>query len=450
MRVGLSEATGTFGLLIRSGELHIVDHRAYLEMIPFGARRLPPPPSWLLPVLIRTIPPIRSRVARAVDAVRSDAAGRILERWIDVGRTRLVAELRSRHAIDLAAMDVERLVDHLDETLGFFERACTEHWVAMFASSQTLAEYVFLARDLLDWTADRALSALDAPSTASTDAAVALDELAELLVPDPTDAGAGHELRVTALLAHDSRASAALRQYLDRFGGRMLGCDPMDRSLAEDPESLEPALEAAIGRLSSRSTAGEPARRGARGAESASPDLASVEIPPAEDARWRQVIARAARYYGIRDESEVLGFAEPMGLVRYVALELGRRLAALGRLERPEDCFMLTPENSAGRPAAAGGCASWRGPRRAEFDAVALIPDARAVGTLPPPPDLRALPPEARFANEAIIWYLGSVIGEAGKAVPKGAVVGGTAASAGRYRGPVRVIRGARGLRSRA
>ena len=174
VRVGLSEATGTFGLLIRTGELHIVDHRAYLEVIPFGARRLPPPPLWLLPVLIRTIPPIRSRIARAVDAVRSDAAGRILERWIDEDAPRLVAELKSRHAIDLAAMDVERLADHLDDALGFFERACTQHWVAMFAISQTLADYVFLARDLLDWADDRAVSALDARSTASTDAAVAL------------------------------------------------------------------------------------------------------------------------------------------------------------------------------------------------------------------------------------------------------------------------------------
>ena len=132
------------------------------------------------------------------------------------------------------------------------------------------------------------------------------------------------------------------------------------------------------------------------------------------ETRWRQAIARAARYYGIRDESEVLGFGEPMGLVRYVALELGRRLAAHGRLERPDDCFMLTPEELRRAARGRGRMRRVATTRRAEFDAAALIPDARAVGTLPPPPDLRALPPEARFANEAIIWYLGSVIGRPG------------------------------------
>ena len=441
---GLGEATATFGLLIATGELHIVDHRAYLEVIPFGPRRLPPPPSWLLPVLIRVIPPIRSRVARAVDAVRTDAAGRILEHWIDAEASGLQAELESRRAIDLAAMDMQRLVDHLDDTLEFFERACTKHWVAMFAVAQTLADYVFLAGDLLAWDENSALSALDPRSTASTDAAVALDELAELLITESAYAGGDHEPRVSVLLAQDGRASAALRQYVDRFGGRMLGCDPMDRTLAEDPESLGPALESAVGRIgSARSTVNESIRRGAAGAESASPDLASVEIPPGMEARWRRAVARAARYYGIRDESELLGFGEPMGLVRHVALELGRRLAALGRLERPEDCFMLTPEEL--RRAASGPDRMRRAAttRRAEFDAAAIIPDARAVGTFPSPPDLRALPPEARFANEAIIWYLGSVIGQARLTLPEGAVVGGTAASAGRYRGPVRVIRGA-------
>lgn len=442
-RSGLSEAFAAFGLLIRTGELHIVDHRAYLEVIPFGPRRLPPPPSWLMPVLIRIIPPIRSRIARAVDAVRTDAAGRILERWIEADASHLADELRSRNAVDLAAMDVERLVEHLDDTLAFFERACTQHWVAMFAIAQPLAGYVFLARDLLGWDESRALSALNARSSASTDAAVALDELAGLLVTDSTNAAGLRAPRVRALLAGDTATSAALRQYLDRFGGRILGCDPMDRTLAEDPESLEPALEAAIGRIRTASTSEEPLGTGARGVGLDAPDIASVEIPPDAEIRWRQAIARAERYYGIRDESEVLGFGEPMGLVHSVALELGRRLTAQKLLDRSDDCFMLTPDEL--RMAARGDGRMRRvaATRRSEFDAAALIPDASAVGSVPPPPDLRALLPEARFANEAIIWYLGSVTGRARSTLPEGAIVGGAAASAGRYRGPVRVIRGA-------
>jgi len=441
-RAGVSAATAEFGLLIASAELHLVDHRVYLEVVPFGPRRLPPPPAWLLPVAIRVVPQIRSRVARAVDAVRTDAAGRVLERWIEHDGPALVAELEVRRAIDLAMMDVDRLGDHLEDTIAFFDRACTEHWVAMFASAQALAEYVFLARDLLGWDDAHAISALDPRSNASTDAAVALDELAELAVGGPVSDDGERAPSVAALLAGDTLASIALRHYLERFGGRMLGCDPMDPTLAEDPESLQWPLEAAIRRVHDRSLV-EPTSRNIRSAEASSADPATIEVAADERAGWRRACARAARYYGIRDESELLGFGEPMGLVRGVALELGRRLVSLGLLDRPDDCFMLTPEQLRRAARAGTPVRDLASRRRAEFDAAALIPDAPAVGTLPAPPDLRALPAEARFANEAILWYLGSIVGTPSGPVLDGAIVAGTGASAGRYRGPVRVIRGA-------
>ncbi|MFD4421219.1 PEP/pyruvate-binding domain-containing protein [Agromyces sp. NPDC058484] len=441
MRNGTRHAADVFGLVIATGELHVVEHRAYLEVIPFGAGKLPPPPPWLLPVLLRIVPPIRRRIARAVEAVRTDVAGDVLERWIYADAPRLAAELETLRAVDPAVMDVLAVVDHLDETLGFLERACTEHWVVEFAQSQVLGDYVFLARDLLNWDPGHALSALNARSSTSTDAAVALDELAKVFVAAPEEAAGSPGSRVTATLADDTEASAALHRYLDRYGGRMLGADPMDRMLAEQPESLEPALDAAIARLRAASTLDEPARGSDSGVASDPPDPASQDVPDRERARWQRAVARAERYYGIRDESELLGFGEPLGLVRRATLELGRRLADRGLLERPDDCFMLTPGEL--REAAGGESRLLHvaSTRRREFDAAALLPDVSAVGTLPPQPDLRALPVEARFANEAFIWYLGSIVGEARDA-PEGALVAGTAASAGRYRGPVRVIRG--------
>ncbi|MGC5171264.1 hypothetical protein ACLQ2Q_11490 [Microbacterium sp. DT81.1] len=41
-------------MLIGSGDVHLVGHRVYLEVIPFGGQtNLPPPPPWLLAVLTR-------------------------------------------------------------------------------------------------------------------------------------------------------------------------------------------------------------------------------------------------------------------------------------------------------------------------------------------------------------------------------------------------------------
>ena len=47
------------------------------------------------------------------------------ERWIEHDGPALVAELEVRRAIDLAMMDVDRLGDHLEDTIAFFDRACT-------------------------------------------------------------------------------------------------------------------------------------------------------------------------------------------------------------------------------------------------------------------------------------------------------------------------------------
>ncbi|MGC5173189.1 hypothetical protein ACLQ2Q_21315 [Microbacterium sp. DT81.1] len=41
-------------MLIGSGYVHVVGHRVYLEVVPFGGQtKLPPPPPWLLAVLTR-------------------------------------------------------------------------------------------------------------------------------------------------------------------------------------------------------------------------------------------------------------------------------------------------------------------------------------------------------------------------------------------------------------
>jgi pyruvate,water dikinase len=103
---------------------------------------------------------------------------------------------------------------------------------------------------------------------------------------------------------------------------------------------------------------------------------------------------------------------------------------------------MLTVDELREAARGAAGLRETAASRRREFEAAALIPDAAGIGALPPPPDLSALPAEARFANEAFAWYLGSIIGEARRELPAGAIIGGSPASPGRYRGPVRIVRG--------
>lgn len=436
----LAEACDAFGLLIGTMKLHLVEYRVYGEVLPFGASKLPPPPPWMLPILIRIVPPLRKRIARAVEVVRTDLAGEILERWIAADAPRLSAELTARRAVNLTALDSGGLCEHLDDTIAFLGRCATAHYMALFAVSQAVAEYAFLSRDLFGWDTVRALSELNPRSTASTDAALALDEVAKHFVTDPAQAIELHLPDVTAVLAGDTETSAILHGYLDRYGGRMLGLDPMDATLAEAPEALGPALEAAIARVDASSV---PAELSAGVTTASIPnEPVAPDIAAADRARWRRAASRASRYYGIRDESELLGVGEPLGLLRRVALEFGRRLATRDLIVNADDCFMLTVDELRGAVLGADDLRDVVSARRREFDAAALVPDAVGTGTLPAPPDLSALPEEARFANAALLWYLGSILGENRREVPSGAIVGGMPVSPGRHRGPVRVVRG--------
>ncbi|MFE6965272.1 PEP/pyruvate-binding domain-containing protein [Agromyces sp. NPDC057679] len=445
MRAGLGRAADLFGLLIATAEVHVVDHRVYAEVLPFGGpSKLPPPPDWLLPLLIRAVPSLRTRIARSVEAVRGDAAGEVLERWVERDAPRLTSELQRRRAVDLSPLGLGELFERLDETREFFDETLAEHFAVVFALSQVMGEYVFLARDLLGWEPARALFELQAGSSASTDAAVALDGLAELAVDAESPTVDRRHPDLSAMIAEDTGFAEAFERYLERYGERMLGLDPMDRTLAEAPESLGPAFEAAVGRVRARLGADAVRTPSPRPTGDPSPleGLALDEASEQDRHRWRHAVARAARFYGARDESELLGFNEPLGLIRRIAVELGARLAAQGGLECAEDCFMLTPGEL--REAAGGGDRLRRvaSERRRAFDEAALLPDRPEVGALAPPPNLRALPAEARFANEALIWYLGSITGQARSTAPADALAGGTPASAGRARGPVRIVHG--------
>ncbi|MFF2388255.1 PEP/pyruvate-binding domain-containing protein [Agromyces sp. NPDC058104] len=445
MRAGLGRAADLFGLLISTAEVHVVDHRVYAEVIPFGGpSKLPPPPGWLLPLLIRVVPALRSRIARSVEAVRADTAGDVLERWVAQDAPRLTSELQRRRRVDLAVLDLRELFELLDETREFFDETLAEHFAVVFALSQVMGEYVFLARDLLGWEPARALFELRARSWASTDAAVALDELAERAIGTSAAAADRPVGDLATLAAADAGFAEAVERYLERYGGRMLGLDPMDPTLAEAPDSLQPAFAAAVGRVRARLGA-DPVRTVSQpptGDDSPLEDLALEEASEHDRLRWRRAVARAARYYGARDESELLGFNEPLGSIRRITVEIGARLAAQGALRHADDCFMLTPDEF--REACGGGERLRRvaSERRRSFDEAALLGDRPEVGALAPPPNLSALPAEARFANEALVWYLGSITGQSPGAVPADALAGGTPASAGRARGPVRIVRG--------
>jgi phosphohistidine swiveling domain-containing protein len=129
-------------------------------------------------------------------------------------------------------------------------------------------------------------------------------------------------------------------------------------------------------------------------------------------------------------------------LLRYLGLEIGRRLVARGQLGVVANVFFLEAHEARSALLDGGRQQDRARVRRGQRAWATANPPPAAYGDPPPDaPPFDLLPTEARLVNEAVLWGFGQFFGtpsEAGNA----AVVVGTAASAGRYTGPVRVVMG--------
>ena len=147
----------------------------------------------------------------------------------------------------------------------------------------------------------------------------------------------------------------------------------------------------------------------------------------------------------MREDNEFFTSSAPLGLLRLATLEVGRRLAGRGQLARRDDVFFLEPLEARAALRSGADQRELVARRKGEQAWVLAHPGPASYGKDPgPPPSFEALPTEARLAMNALLWTVDRIFGPQPSAnLPsQGAPLRGIAASAGRYTGPARVIRG--------
>src|SRR5262245_20067395 len=77
---GFKQTSDEFGMLA-SVEQREIGGWVYMRLAPLGGKDVPRPPAWLMRLLIRVVPAIRTRLKRAVAAIRDDKPGQLLRRW---------------------------------------------------------------------------------------------------------------------------------------------------------------------------------------------------------------------------------------------------------------------------------------------------------------------------------------------------------------------------------
>ncbi len=434
-----------FGFLLEASETTEIGGWTYVRRVPLGGRDRPTPPAWLMPLLIRAVPWLRRRIRDCVTAVRSDKAGDFVRRWYEEWQPGLAARIPALRDVDPAALDDRELDEHVGAALALHEQGLEINVLLHGPLGLMLAELAFACRDLLGWTDAETFELLTGLSTASTESARQVVALAEMAAQRPVvrrlleRVEAGTADRIAAA---DPAFTAALDSYRRQSCHRALSYEIADPTIAEVPElSLrlvadqlarghDPAAEAAV-----------LARRREDAVAAARSALAGR--PATERSRFERALARAERVYPIREGNELFTVSVPVALLRYAVLEIGARLADRGLLSRRDDVFFLELGDARAALAGGGDRRALVTRRRGERAWIEQHPGPASYGVEPDPPVLDGLPPEARFAAEAMLWDLERLYESSASGRRQAAdahTLTGVAASAGRYTGTVRVI----------
>jgi rifampicin phosphotransferase len=437
---------GEFGLLADTLEFAQIGGWDYSRLVPLGGRDRPPPPAFLMPLLVRLVPIMRRRVADAVAAIRSDKAGRLVEQWYDEWHPELDARIAELREVDLETLDDPALDADTGRAAELLRWGTEIHFTLHGALVPILADLAFTCQEQLGWSDQEFLVLLAGLSSTSTQPAHRLAELSRLATERPAVCALLNRVdRGTAnrMATADPEFAEAFADYERDFSIRALRYEIADPSLAETPEltlrlladqlahRYDPAAEAAT-LAEHRGVAVDRARS------------ALSRHPTAQRERFEKALSRAERAYPVREDNEFFTLSVPIALLRYRLLELGRRLVAREQFVQPDDVFFLTLDEARAALRDGGNRRELVTRRRGERAFIEQHPGPPTYGKPPgPPPSLDSLPPEPRFLMKALVWYIDRVM-EATFANrdqrADGDVLDGIAASPGRYTGPVRVI----------
>jgi rifampicin phosphotransferase len=437
---GLAAMLDAWGLPLDRVLLRSVGGEVYTRAVPLGGKDRKPPPWWVVWVAARVAPLLRRRAKRIDRALRARLPERLTDGW-SASREEFRRDAADLRTVDLRALGDEQLLKHMDQALELLHRGEVAHFALVPAYGIAVYELGKACEELLGWTPAEALALLAGNSQASSEPGRSLCDLAVSVAASPAAVraleGAGDDL-LDRLHAATPQLASLVEAYLEGYGHRPFSYDPGDPTLSERPGLVAALLRARIAEGGVRPDPAAEAGTAALGR--ARRELS--DRPREQRERFEHALATAERAYGVREDNVVWTDNAPSGLLRYVAIEVGRRLVDRGLLARPDDAVFL--EAGELRAALLGGSADLRAlvsRRRAERAWVAAHPGPGSYGRRSALlTDLRGLPAGLRHLSEAMLWQV-DLRARPDRPERDESVIAGLAGSPGWHTGTVRVIR---------
>jgi phosphohistidine swiveling domain-containing protein len=419
-RAGTQDFARFYGMLIDGLQMAYVQGFAYNQVLPAPEAEIP------------------ERFGRAEQVYAGKLWRAQLREWDEQRKPATLALHRELQRVDPDALSDTELVAYL--------RRCRDHHAAMitqhmrFTAAAVVPTGDFLAHagawtglapsellGLLRGTAE--VSAGGSDELARLKKALAADPAAQRLLASSDDPAR----LIDQLRALPGETGAAVGSYLDLVGHRLMdGFDIVEPTALEMPDALLRALRVAVSEEVSGMADLDERVAAAR-----------AKVPAAHQAQFNELLGEARLTYRLRDERGVYSDIWASGLMRRAALAAGRRVAARGRLDRPEHMLDAGLDEMCALVAGSGGPSADELANRAAFRATHTAKDVpHLLGPAPPPPpDLSAMPPAVGRLMRATFVALDQVFGSS-QAQHEEAVLYGLAASKGIYEGPARRVSG--------
>lgn len=385
LSTGVARCFERLGVPLAGLEPRFVNGRAYTSLEPLvGKRGASPPPKPLLWLAVRAHPALRRRAKRAAHTLGERTWRARTVEWTSVLRPALRTANLALQQEDIAALDAAGLLDHVRRA---HANALDGHVLHFDLHGDDLGPLGLYLASCQEWglAPGEAVAALAGHSPSTAAPVEALRKVGVALLeagwtrdrPAPSSLG---ELR-----AIGTSVSSAIDDYLREFGWRMVtGYDLDARAVGELPEALVANVIASM----------EPFDATAAGVSGdAAAATLRARIPAAAQSAFDEALEEARVALDLRDDNGPMTVEWTMGLLRRALLEVGRRLAEVGRLATPEDAVELTLAEVAQLLLDDGGPTAEEVSARGESRraARATTPPA-ALGDPEPEPDLSVFP----------------------------------------------------------
>lgn len=415
----------------------------YVRIVPPGGKDRSPPPGWLMPLLFKVVPQMRAMAKGCAEAVRTDLAGRTIDRWYDEWRPEMKNTAQRLRDVDLAGLSDIGLEEHLSQAFQFFLHGTGIHFRGIFLMSQPLYEFATWTKRLLGYDDRKIVEMLSGLSRQSSEPSRRMSELTQMAVQNSVVGGILRDGvegdTLLKLTEADGEFARVFDAYQREFGARTVAYEFESRTLAEDPVLTLQLIKNQMGKNMADSESAVTQLRETTVSE------ARKQLKSNEDRReFERLLVRAARAYPILDDTQFY-VCLSRGQVRYALLEAGRRFVTRGLIEGHEDVFFLKMHEVRDALRGLGKEVDLRNlirQRREEVAWAEAHPGPKSYGKQPPPPpSVDSFPKEVQFIVKSFMWQ-----GERFLTTPTenklGSVLTGIGVSAGTYTGPVHVIMG--------